>query len=557
MKINKLFFGFLLLILGISCNDDFNEINKDNQGFDVEDVSAKFFLTGSQFGLYAPNRTPYWRAFLIYADRFSGHAAFGSTISEFVYGFCYNFIIGVSDIVYNWMAGHFGNIKSFGDLTKPGGDFENEYMYAMSLIMKGLYFQMYTETYGMVSFSEAGVDGILTPKYDTQKDVYKGIIADLDAAMATIGDADRTGTGINDVGSNDVYCGGDLQQWKRLANTLKLRIGMRALGAPGDDFANGAITAALSAPLLGVDDSVLMAKDYEISEWTSSSYGDVWHDFGGTIANWTIGDNLINLLDDNNDPRLAKYAKPVGGGSFLYSDPGGDPNYADRLNLVIQTLDDANANYTINTSGADTTIDVESGQFIGQPVRANAETKSFLHTDIFSYPSDAIIQPRGQQAVGYPEIIFSSANSYFLQAEAALRGIGSGDAQALYEAGITEAMTMWGLSEGDAATYINNEAMGDISTGTMEEKLEKIALQRYIASYTDSFEAWAIVRKTGYPSELTAGVANTNVFALGELNGAYPQRLRYGSGAQANPNYTTAVSSQGADVQGTTLWFAQ
>ena len=99
--------------------------------------------------------------------------------------------------------------------------------------------------------------------------------------------------------------------------------------------------------------------------------------------------------------------------------------------------------------------------------------------------------------------------------------------------------------------------MGDISTGTMDEKLEKIALQRWIVGYTDGFEAWAVVRDTGYPTELANGVDNPTIFELGTLNGAYPQRLRYGSGAQANPNFASAISAQGEDLQGTKLWYAK
>ncbi|WP_240911193.1 SusD/RagB family nutrient-binding outer membrane lipoprotein [Yeosuana marina] len=157
----------------------------------------------------------------------------------------------------------------------------------------------------------------------------------------------------------------------------------------------------------------------------------------------------------------------------------------------------------------------------------------------------------------YPEIILTSAESYFLQAEAVVRGIETGDAQALFASGIVEAMKLWNISTGDAETYIANSSIADISAGTMDEKLEKIALQRWLNAYTDGFEGWAVVRDTGYPSELYAGVSNPTIFALGNLNGAYPQRLRYGSSAQANPNFAAAVSAQGADVQATKLWFAK
>ena len=556
MKYFKFLMLVLLSVVATSCTDDFDEINTSQTGFTADEVSAKFFLTSAQIRLYAPDRFPYWRAHLIHSDRFAGHFCFGHNASWWSDGLSYSYNGGYTDATYDWLANHFGQIKGFADLTTVGGEFENQYMYAMAQIMKGLYFQMYTDTFGMVPFSEAGVDGILTPVYDAQKDIYKGIIADLDAAMATIGDAEKTGVGVDDAGSNDIYCGGDLQQWKRLANTLKLRIGMRALGSPGDDFASGAISSALSAPLLDeASGSVVMIKDFVISEWASASYGDIWHDFGtGGAANFTMGATLINLLKHNNDPRLSAYAIPAKGGSFAFTDDGSDPNFQERMDFTVANLDAAGADYTMSVNGNVTTLDIPAGQYIGQPSRTNGDTYPFMRYDMFSLPSDAVTHKRGTQVDAYPEIILTSAEAYFLQAEAAVRGIGSGDANALFQSGIREAMKLWNVSGDD---YIANEAMADISTGTMDEKLEKIAIQRWLVSYTDGFEAWAVVRDYGYPAELAAGVSNPTIYELGTLNGAYPQRLRYGSGAQANPNYDAAVSAQGPDEQATELWFVQ
>lgn len=545
--------------MGMACTSDFDEINISNQGFTTDEVSAKFFLTSAQVPLYAPSRFAYWRAQLIHSDRFAGHFTFGSTNSWWNDGLCYDFNGGYTDATYGWMAGYFGTVKSFGDLTEPGGDFENQYMYAMSLIMKGLYFQKYTDIFGMVPFSEAGVDGILTPVYDSQADVYQGIIADLDNAMSLIGDQERTGIGVTDAGSNDIYCGGDLQQWKRLANTLKLRIGMRALGAPGENFAMNTITSALAQPLLDdASGSVLMKKDFVISEWASSAYGDIWHDFGTeSAASFTLGNTLVKYMNDNADPRLLQYAEPIDGGTFIFRDGGTDANFQDRIDFLSNTFDNVGATYTVTTVDTTTTFEVPGGQWVGQPERTNGDTKPFMGYDMFSIPSNKVTQKRGQQVDAYPEIIISSAESYFLQAEAAVRGISSGDAQALMNSGISEAMKLWGVSGADIETYTTTAPLADISAGTMDEKLEKIAIQRWIASYTDGFEAWAIVRKTGYPSNLAAGVSNQVIYALGTLNGDYPQRMRYGGNAQSNPNYSAAISEQGPDVQGTKLWFAQ
>ena len=545
----------VLMFFTFSCTGDFDEINTNNQGFESTDLSAKFFVTEAQYQLYAPARYPYWRAQLIHTDRYAGHFTFGSNVSWWSDGLGYSYNGGYTDAAWGWLAGYFGNVKSYMDLTATGAEFENQQMYAMGLIMKSLYYQMYTDAFGMIPFSEAGVEGNLTPKYDTQKDIYKGIIADLDAAMALIGSETATGVNVDDVGSNDIYCGGDMQKWKKLANTLKLRIAMRALGASGDDFASNAISSALSSPLLDdASGSVTMEKDIVIGQWGSAAYGDVWHSFGAG-SNWSMGATLINQLKSTQDPRLYVYASPAKGGVFEFVGTGSD--YEERLAFLLATLEQADAIYDSSTSGDVTTLNVEAGQYIGQPTRLNGDIKPMVKIDLFSAPGQLINQKTGEGVGTYPEIILTSAEAYFLQAEAAVRGIGSGDAQSLYADGIRQAMKLWEISDGDADSYISSQDAANISTGTMEEKLEKIAIQRWLVSYTDGFEAWAVVKDTGYPIELSQGVSNSTIYELGTLNGDYPQRLRYGSGAQSNPNFGQAISTQGPDEQATKLWYAK
>ena len=271
---NLVVLGLFCVGTMVSCTKNFDDINTDPQGFFSDEVSAKYFLTNTQYKLYSPDRYPYWRAHLIHADRYAGHFSFGFSGGWWSEGLTYTYDIAYTDAAYDWLAGYLGNLKGFTDFVKEGGELENEYMYAMALIMKGLYYQMYTETFGMVPYTEAGVEGILTPKYDTQQVIYKGIIAELDEAMTIIGSEERTGLGVDDAGPNDLYCGGDLQKWKLLANTLKLRIGMRALGAAGDDFAAAAISEALAAPLLDdASGSVVMEKDFVIDQWAALGGG--------------------------------------------------------------------------------------------------------------------------------------------------------------------------------------------------------------------------------------------------------------------------------------------
>ena len=237
---------FIFIALGMaSCTDDFVEINKDPNAITQEEASARYFITDPQYQLYAPNRYPYWRAHLIHTDRYAGYFTFGHNGCWWSDELGYSYSSGYTDATWGWMAGYFGSIDNFLGLTEPGGEFENDLMHAVGMIIKGLYYQMYTDLFGEIPFSEAGNPDIVTPKYDTQLEIYTGIIDDLDAAMMTIGDNTKTGEGIDDLGNNDLYFNGDLQLWKKLANTLKLRIALRAYGADGADFADGAITEAL------------------------------------------------------------------------------------------------------------------------------------------------------------------------------------------------------------------------------------------------------------------------------------------------------------------------
>lgn len=554
---------FCLLLTGLfiaQCTSDFNEINVNPSGFTSDEVSGKFFLTGPQVSLYAPNRFPYWRAHLIHADRYAGHFTFGFSGCWWSDGLGYTYNSAYTDASWGWLSGYIGGLDNYMRLVDRGGEFENEYMHAIGVIMRGLYFQMYTDAFGMIPYSEAVDREITLPKYDTQQEIYAGVIAELDQAMATIGDAARTGANVDDVGENDLYYDGDLQKWKKLANTLKLRMAMRALGAPGADFANAAISEALAAPLLETEaDNALLPKDITISQWGSASYGDVYYNFGRG-SDWKVSKPLIDLLRDNGDPRLDQYADPAPGGVVTIQKPDGieAEKHAKRLDFMFQTLDDAGVEYTAVTEEDVTTITMpEETYFVGQPVRLNGETSSYSAYEFWSKPDEWVIRRKNTGDI-FPEIVMTTAEAYFLRAEAAVQGIGSDDPQEMYNKGIEYAMKLWNVGDADIAAYLATSPMATLD-GSMEEQLKKIALQRWINAYTDGFEAWAIVRDTGYPEELAVGVSDNDLFAPGDINGKYPQRMRYGNQAlnTNGNNVSTAIGIQGPNQQDTKLWWAK
>lgn len=551
---------FCLIVLA-SCTSDFDEINKRPGAVPPEEASGRYFLTNAQFKLFAPNRYPYWRGPLIHGDRYAGQFCFGFNGSWWTDELGYSYNGAYTDATWDWLEGYLRDIDTYLDLTDVGGDFENEYMHAVGLILKGLYYQKFTDIFGEIPYADAGKPDVITPKFDAQETIYTGIIAELDEAMETIGDATRTGEALEDLAENDVYYGGDLQKWKKLANTLKLRIALRAYGAPGADFANAAITEALNNPLIELaEESALLPKDKEISQWTSAVYGDVWHSFG-LGSNWTVSKTLIDLLRDNDDPRLEKYATPADGGTFEIPKPDGAAEQK-AYDLMIANLDDAGVSYTTEeVTGDDGEINIEIDMpkdeyYIGQPSRLNLTSYYFANYNFFSKPAEIITRAKNSGEI-FPELILTAGEAYFLRAEAAVRGFG-GDANTLYQEGIRQSMLLWDVDEDDIDDFLTGSLMGTLS-GSTDDMLEQINVQRWIADYTDGFEAWAVVRKSGYPADVADGVNDPDIYGYGEINGAYPQRMRYGSNAR-NTNGTNldeAISRQGPDQQDIPLWWTK
>ena len=559
---NKILILLFSVFFVISCTSDFDEINENPTALTAADVSAKYFVTNVQTGIYAPNRYPYWRGPIIHWDRYAGHTTFGYKECWWDDGLGYTYSAGYTGAVYDWQAGTNGTLNAFTNFVKTGGTLENDQFYAIALILKGLYYQRFTDTYGMIPYTEASDPDIVTPKYDDQKTIYVGIIKDLDAAIALIGSNTTTGTGPQLLTKNDLFFGGDMQNWKKLANSLKLKIALRAHLAVGDDFSVAAATSAIAGGVLGTD--AVIERDNVISTWSNAVYGDVWHPFYGG-GHWNVGSELIDVLRDNSDPRLSKFAKPLIGGTFVLAKPTqgtGVALYAKHVKFLTDHLKAGGMTVT-ETTDADGNLNITVPQgthYVGQPTRLNGKIKPYLFTKLFSKPADVITQKKNEGKVIAKQLVMSAAESHFLLAEAAVRGIGSG-AQAHYENGLKHSMRYWGVTDAAATAFL---AAGGIATlsGTTAAKISQIATQRWIAHYTDGLEAWAVARDHGVPVNLPgmgSTITDNDIYVMGDLNGVYPQRMRYGSSAYNKnlDNVNAAANTQGADLQGTKLWWAK
>jgi hypothetical protein len=124
----------------------------------------------------------------------------------------------------------------------------------------------------------------------------------------------------------------------------------------------------------------------------------------------------------------------------------------------------------------------------------------------FSKPSDAVVGPAA------PVPFITDAESYFLQAEAALRGLATGagnSPEALYEKGIAASFARFGMTVPANFMALEQVSLAAVSTlvdGTpaadpAEARLDRLITQKWVSmSGSQGFEAWTEIRRTGYPS---------------------------------------------------------
>lgn len=108
-------------------------------------------------------------------------------------------------------------------------------------ILQQYIFWTITDRWGDVPYSEALI-GNPNPKFDTQEEIYKGMISKLKTAVTEFDD--------QSIITGDIIYNGDVASWKRLANSLRMLMALRlSKRYPGPaEFAANEFKAALSDP---------------------------------------------------------------------------------------------------------------------------------------------------------------------------------------------------------------------------------------------------------------------------------------------------------------------
>jgi len=424
-------------------------------------------------------------------------------------------------------------------------------------IFRSLLFSFMTDFYGDIYYSEAlkGREGILYPKYDKQADIYAGLLAELEEANSLIKEGTETVSS-----TYDLMYAGDKVKWQKFANSLKLRLLMRASNKIPD--AGTQISAIVNDPSghpIFTDNGDNAAISYvgttKENSWGGGRLNWDYSEFDRRRPSKTLADKLYSL----NDPRLPIWLAPVekpwtsnpalNGVTVSTTDANGFTDestweYLNRSNPVIAAQSanilDSNKLYVgfipgmygdfLNGNGH---YDVTNGGIFG-----NFKVSRF--SQLFRQNANPLLKAT----------IMNSDEVQFILAEAAVKGYVSGDADTYYRKGISLSMKRWGVSDANIATYLAQPAIA--LPGNDEGKLVKIADQKWLALFTVATEAYLDIRRTKLPNIFNNGLLTTYPFPLRFI---YPG-AELGQNVDAY-NAGVATLSPAVDNQFSKMWLLQ
>ena len=533
-KAYKYIVGFLALSLFTAC--DFQKVNTNefellpeeglmdgiSIGGPITAMQKCVFPVGTQAdGTSVANR--YQTAYNLAADCWSGY--FGQNNN---WGGPNNLNYFLKD---GWVASSYTESYStvvplWQDLK---GKTETQFpeVFALAQILKISAWHKATDMFGPIPYKEAG-KGLITVPYDSQEEVYKAMFKELSDAIEVLTKYADNGNSKLLPNADAVYAG-DVHKWVVYANSLMLRLAMRVY------YADAALSKKYALQAVNHSYGVMKTKDDEAKMERGASL--------------EFKNNLDVLINQYNECRMGSSMLAYLGG---YQDP--------RLPKYFNTSTVSQA-VTVGTYGK------YSGVPTGHDVSSNDAFKDSSRPAITSTT---------------PTYWMRASEVYFLLAEAALHGFAvGGTAESLYEKGIEMSFEENGIASSEVADYMSSglkpsaysfhltnpgvnvdvPAVTQATTewsGTDEEKLEKIMIQKWIALYPNGQEAWTEYRRTGYP-KLHSVVTN---YSNGEIDSEVGiRRMRFPTNKStsaediANLESARKLLRGGLDKAGTRLWW--
>ena len=366
-------------------------------------------------------------------------------------------------------------------------NYSNDPAYAnrvyIAKIWKSYVFSVLVSTFGPVPYQDA-LKGLNAAKYDSEEFIYTEILAELKEASENI---DVSGDALQ----QDPLFDGDINKWKKFANTLRLKLAIRiSEGFPALAQQHGSDAMTNETNLVNSNaDNVFMKWGTAQENWSFNYARYIFIQANEDVVPYMNFHFLLNLKT-YKDPRLVALVEPSSEPILI----------RDEVFMAGSTTDKITVEYELpflgRPLGGNAAVD-------GWALDANENILNGLPNRRYSRPKlDLFMAPD----MSYNIITYAETN--FIKAEAQLKGWGgSKTAEQYYYDGIDASFEQYGVTNG--SDYKNKEGIkwntssigdrglfGVVTSGISDDPLDKIVRQRWLAGYNQGHDMWCVQKRT-------------------------------------------------------------
>ncbi len=339
----------------------------------------------------------------------------------------------------------YGTLYDIDDLKQRARQEKLDDYLAAGLVLEAYLTTYLTDVFGPVPYSEAlqGDQLNFRPAFDTQEAIYRANLDSLELAYSLL----ETKPQGNFTRGGDPFYLGDHTKWRKLSNSLKLRMYMKMVKV------DPSVVSDIAA-LINTDELIATADETAaiIYDGRFGLESTINTNTPGSVA---LGETFATKLQAILDPR--------------------------RPHMAVLGVDKDDNPVNVDQTGNPVYLGVPTG-----------ESPDIIRT------FEGLAAPySGLNGVTAPSVLFSQAEAAFYIAEAILQGYVAGDAAVHYQEGIRASCAWWGVAEADIDAFLTQEDM-QLSTDT-QQALRQVWTQEYINFYYQGYDGWLNYRRVGFP----------------------------------------------------------
>lgn len=417
---------------------------------------------------------------------------------------------------YNWNAfptvweGFYESLTDVYAVEEQAVADGNEHLQGVALVLRSWIFANLTNAYGDIPYFEAvgGAGDNFTPVYDPQEEIYLDLLDLLDLADDLL--APGAGGSID----GDILLNGDAAKWRKLANSLRLRLLMTANNQLEDAGSRFATIVSEGNIMTSNEDNATLTylsgfpNQYPLVPLKTGDFDAV-----------AFSQTALDVMQPYGDPRLLRYARPD---NDMYNEQ---------------------ATFSGAANGSNTQNCPKAGSRLGP-----------------QYYNDQAQTTAADLGLPLAEgIIMTYAEVEFLLAEAASKGWISDQAEPHYRAGI-EASMAYHQVDLDPFGWSSFDDFYD-NSGVAYDKETDIWEQKWLALFFHGLEPYFEVRRWYFESGFDwSGIPFLEPACENLNDDELPLRFLYPGEEQSlnGRNYADAVERLGgSNSQNATTWLTE